>query len=280
MRSQARVWDKLAAIARYPSRDFRRLGTVRLYSHRLTLVTRAQSRALSLEMGDRPAKRLKVASSDTHHQEPAGPTIDCLDDPTNPSSSRSGRSLASLTRSITPPPRLRSRLPSQSQQSSVTGVSTHQAGDQNVPKLISSPIQLTNIRDLPASSGNNVDTIRLRDILGDPMIRECWQFNFLHDVDFIMSQFDEDVRALVQVKIVHGSWKKEAPNRIRIDVSASAMAVKTRGMIQELLFGKASLTNLLFPGTMCTVSECGSYNSLYARAIWHTSFQDDGYSTA
>ncbi|KAJ9302156.1 hypothetical protein DTO271G3_1022 [Paecilomyces variotii] len=168
-------------------------------------------------MGDRPAKRLKVVPTDTHHQEPAGPIIDCLDNPTNPSSSRSDRSLASLTRSITPPPRPRSRLPSQSQQNSVADVSSHQAGDQDVPKLISSPIQLTNIRDLPASSGNNVDTIRLRDILGDPMIRECWQFNFLHDVDFIMSQFDEDVRALVQVKIVHGSWKKDAPNRIRID---------------------------------------------------------------
>jgi tyrosyl-DNA phosphodiesterase-1 len=50
------------------------------------------------------------------------------------------------------------------------------------------------------------------------MIRECWQFNFLFDVDFLMSQFDEDVRRLVQVKVVHGSWKKDAPNRIRIEV--------------------------------------------------------------
>lgn len=50
------------------------------------------------------------------------------------------------------------------------------------------------------------------------MIRECWQFNYLHDVDFIMSQFDEDVRRLVKVKVVHGSWKRDAPNRVRIDV--------------------------------------------------------------
>jgi tyrosyl-DNA phosphodiesterase-1 len=55
-------------------------------------------------------------------------------------------------------------------------------------------------------------------MLGDPMIRECWQFNYLHDVDFIMSQFDEDVRRLVKVKVVHGSWKRDAPNRVRIDV--------------------------------------------------------------
>ena len=50
------------------------------------------------------------------------------------------------------------------------------------------------------------------------MIRECWQFNYCIDVDYLMSQFDEDVRGLVQVKVVHGSWKREAPNRIRIDV--------------------------------------------------------------
>ena len=87
----------------------------------------------------------------------------------------------------------------------------------SVPKVISSPVQLTHIRDLPAN--NNVDTVRLRDILGDPMIRECWQFNYLFDVDFLMSNFDEDVRSLVKVKVVHGSWQKEAPNRIRVEVS-------------------------------------------------------------
>ncbi|KXG54169.1 Tyrosyl-DNA phosphodiesterase [Penicillium griseofulvum] len=86
-------------------------------------------------------------------------------------------------------------------------------------KIVNSPVQLTHIRDL--SNGNNVDTIRLRDILGDPMIRECWQFNFLFDVDFLMSQFDEDVRGLVQVKVVHGSWRREDSNRIRIEETCS-----------------------------------------------------------
>ncbi|KAJ5194218.1 Tyrosyl-DNA phosphodiesterase [Penicillium cf. griseofulvum] len=86
-------------------------------------------------------------------------------------------------------------------------------------KIVSSPVQLTHIRDLP--NGNNVDTIQLRHILGDPMIRECWQFNFLFDVDFLMSQFDEDVRGLVQVKVVHGSWRREDSNRIRIEETCS-----------------------------------------------------------
>lgn len=81
--------------------------------------------------------------------------------------------------------------------------------------LVPSPIQLISIKDLPDAL--NVDTISLKDILGDPLIKECWVFNFLIDVDFVMSQFDEDTRDLVQVKIVHGSWKKDAPNKIRID---------------------------------------------------------------
>lgn len=143
------------------------------------------------------------------------------------------RPLTSLSRSITPPPRSSQtqsphfkpqknsavdNIPVANRESKICEKNKAVGNDQ-LPTIIPSPIKLTHIRDLPASSGNNVDTVKLRDILGDPMIRECWQFNYLFDVDFLMSQFDEDVRNLVQVKIVHGSWKKEAPNRVRIDVS-------------------------------------------------------------
>lgn len=47
-----------------------------------------------------------------------------------------------------------------------------------------SPIQLSTVSGLPASS--NIDTLSLGDILGDPLIKECWLFNYLFDVDFIM----------------------------------------------------------------------------------------------
>ena len=50
--------------------------------------------------------------------------------------------------------------------------------------LIPSPVKLNNIAELPATS--NVDTVSLRDILGDPLISECWLFNYLFDVDFLM----------------------------------------------------------------------------------------------
>ncbi|QQK44546.1 Tyrosyl-DNA phosphodiesterase, putative [Penicillium digitatum] len=94
-----------------------------------------------------------------------------------------------------------------------TGVTAHST------KFVDSPVQLTHIRDLP--DGNNVDAVRLRDILGDPMIRECWQFNFIFDVDFLMAHFDEDVRSLVKVKVVHGSWRREDSNRIRVEEACS-----------------------------------------------------------
>lgn len=81
--------------------------------------------------------------------------------------------------------------------------------------LVPSPVQLSAIKDLHADL--NIDTVSLKDILGDPLIKECWLFNYLFDVDFVRSQFDEDTRDLVQVKIVHGSWKKDAPNKFRID---------------------------------------------------------------
>lgn len=51
-------------------------------------------------------------------------------------------------------------------------------------RLISSPFQLNRIKDLPGCA--NVDTTSVDDLLGDPLIKECWQFNFLFDLDFVM----------------------------------------------------------------------------------------------
>jgi tyrosyl-DNA phosphodiesterase-1 len=56
-------------------------------------------------------------------------------------------------------------------------------GNRNTDYL-SSPFQLTHIQDL--APHQNVDAVRLKDILGDPMIKECWNFNFLFDIDFVM----------------------------------------------------------------------------------------------
>ena len=87
-------------------------------------------------------------------------------------------------------------------------------------KIKRSPFQLTWIRDLPEAS--NVDTISLRDILGDPLIAECWEFNYLHDLDFLMEAFDQDVRDLVKVHVVHGFWKDEDQSRLALKVARTS----------------------------------------------------------
>ncbi|OQD81837.1 hypothetical protein PENANT_c025G07034 [Penicillium antarcticum] len=129
--------------------------------------------------------------------------------------------IATLRSVITPPPQSRqvaSSCPDAKNESNVPDtIPTSSTPSSIPPKVIESPIQLSHIRDLPTSKGYNVDTVRLRDILGDPMIRECWQFNYLHDVDFVMSQFDEDMRDLIKVKVVHGSWQRENATKMRIE---------------------------------------------------------------
>lgn len=87
-------------------------------------------------------------------------------------------------------------------------------------KCIPSPWSLTWIRDIPEKYNENAVT--LIDLLGDPLISECWVFNYLHDVDFIMEAFDPDTRHLVKLNIVHGFWKKETTNRLNLEVSISS----------------------------------------------------------
>ncbi|CAG8972509.1 hypothetical protein HYALB_00001201 [Hymenoscyphus albidus] len=114
----------------------------------------------------------------------------------------SGRERAhhkTLDRSVSPPPTRRIRT--------------------TPPKLVPSPFQLTWIRDLPESC--NVDAVSLKDILGDPLIAECWEFNYLHDLDFLMEAFDTDVKDLVKVHVVHGFWKNEDTSRQNLKLQAA-----------------------------------------------------------
>jgi tyrosyl-DNA phosphodiesterase-1 len=83
-------------------------------------------------------------------------------------------------------------------------------------RAFSSPFHLTKVRDLPPEMNNGA--VALRDILGDPLISECWEFNYLHDIDFLMGAFDQDVRHLVKVHVVHGFWKREDPSRLELQV--------------------------------------------------------------
>ncbi|RMD40290.1 hypothetical protein DV735_g4847, partial [Chaetothyriales sp. CBS 134920] len=147
----------------------------------------------------RPYKRQKLNSND----------------PVDPVDLRSRRAafLSSLSRDVSPP---RSRRQATEP---VAKRSCPQVKDTPEKKLnanlVSSPFKLTTIRDLPAS--DNLDTASLHDVVGNPLIKEAWIFNFCFDVDWTMQHFDPDVRHLVEVKIVHGSWRREDTNGIAID---------------------------------------------------------------
>ncbi|KAF1834030.1 phospholipase D/nuclease [Decorospora gaudefroyi] len=84
----------------------------------------------------------------------------------------------------------------------------------NGQRFVASPIQLTRIHGL--DSGQNVDAVSLGELLSDPLIKECWNFNFLFDLEFVMQHFDRDVREMIKVKIVHGFWKRNDGNRIAL----------------------------------------------------------------
>ncbi|KAK6352316.1 hypothetical protein TWF730_009146 [Orbilia blumenaviensis] len=81
----------------------------------------------------------------------------------------------------------------------------------NADLIISSPFKLTHIRNLTINK--NIDTITISDILGSPLIREIWSFNFMHDLEWMVSHLDEDVAKSIKIKIIHGNWRKEDASR-------------------------------------------------------------------
>ena len=143
--------------------------------------------------------------------------------------------LSSLSRSVSPPPRpsqtppLRSSAQISTNTKATTSSSTRDNGEvhqrstrpietlkpSSKRRLISSPFQLTRIYGLPHYQ--NIDTVTIQDLLGDVLIKEAWIFNYLFDVDWVMQQFDPDVRDLISVKIIHGSWKNDSENRTCIE---------------------------------------------------------------
>lgn len=170
--------------------------------------------------------------------------IDITDEDLSQGPSRQAQ-VSSARRSISPPNHKRNRLPQAIANTtkcnllpiSDSSPTSHHGGTSKQKSQISalspsiihetysgsiatspSPVQLISVEDLPSSC--NVDSISLKDILGDPLIEECWIFNYLFDVDFVMEHFDEDTRDLVKVKIVHGSWRTEDSNRKRINEAA------------------------------------------------------------
>ncbi|KAK6339754.1 hypothetical protein TWF718_009148 [Orbilia javanica] len=134
---------------------------------------------------------------------------------------------SSLNRDISPPPLRRSKVaavsgaktssnsPDATPSNRVVGLgstsSNKPQGPTNSALIISSPFKLTHIRNL--SANKNVDTITISDILESPIIREIWSFNFMHDLEWMVSHLDEDVAKDINIKIIHGNWRKEDMSR-------------------------------------------------------------------
>lgn len=135
-------------------------------------------------------------------------------------------------------------------------------------KTQASPWKLTWVRDLPESE--NHDAVTLKDILGDPLISECWEFNYLHDVSFLMDAFDPDTRGLVSVHVVHGFWRQEDPNRQVISVRNIVACVLGCNTSQ-----KATDTNVFSIGRRGEISKCQGTYSSDARDVRYASFQND-----
>lgn len=142
-------------------------------------------------------------------------------------------------------------------------------------RTFKSPFRLTRIRDLPAES--NVETVGLRDVLGDPLIAECWDFNYLHDIDFLMAAFDEDIRPLVKVHVVHGFWKREDASNLGLQVcrSLDACLVGLEGCA-----ACACLTRRRSLGASLAVQKCGVAHGFHARDVRNAPLQDVDSATA
>ena len=96
--------------------------------------------------------------------------------------------LPSIERPISPPSLTSSKRPDlcriaqQSQPEVATTKQNNGSAEETI--LHSSPFQLSQIRDLPREC--NVDTVTLQELLGEPLIKEAWLFDYLFDIDFVM----------------------------------------------------------------------------------------------
>jgi hypothetical protein len=79
---------------------------------------------------------------------------------------------------------------------------------------VPSPFHLSKIRDL--SEPLNRDTVSLQSLICDPMISELWEFNFMHDLAWLLSNMDPDTRDSTRIHVVHGYWKSDSGLELKV----------------------------------------------------------------
>ena len=134
--------------------------------------------------------------------------------------SEEGSTLTSLRASISPP------RPKSAQNVATFNDTSHQNEPSITPgSILSSPFQLTRIRDLPGSLNNGC--LSLGNIVCDPMISEIWEFNYMHDLDFLMRNLDPDTKNLVKVHVVHGYWKDDTGLQMKVSFFIFLISTRT-----------------------------------------------------
>lgn len=155
------------------------------------------------------------------------------------------------------PPRKKARAstpspaPTASSTASTSSTPTETHGVSPGP-TVPSPFQLTTIRDVPAAL--NRDTVTLQSLICDPMVAELWEFNYMHDLDFLMRNLDPDTRHLVRIHVVHGSWKAD-----------SGLLMKVYRCLY--LFSHAPI--LTSPEPSAALPQYQAPLRLHARDVWH-----------
>lgn len=151
---------------------------------------------LTKEVSPPPLRRVTPASS---RATPASIGATALSSATTPGSS-SDAQIVDLT---TSPPNEASKAPQAPAQPSSPNTHT--------------PFRLTHISTLPTNH-----TITLRSLLTPPTtsctLTTVWCFNYIHSLPFLVSSLPSDTNlSTLRIHLVHGSWRTEDANRIRLE---------------------------------------------------------------
>ncbi|KAK6523579.1 hypothetical protein TWF281_001560 [Arthrobotrys megalospora] len=179
------------------------LHSTAFLSAKKTPVPTKGTKTLGMSSPEPLSKRVKLSSSSSLNRDISPPPLRRKANGSVPPVATSSNHLATPSSSITTPdPGAKSANISAASNPEVSNKST---------LIISSPFKLTQIRNLPANK--NIDAITISDILGSPLIREIWSFNFMHDLEWMVSHLDEDVAKQIKIKIIHGNWRKDDASR-------------------------------------------------------------------
>lgn len=185
---------RLTQVTAFSNRLVRALLSTSLFStfllRRAGITSKSSPLSLSLmasqQTGVTPLPKRRKLDDVASNQEVAEPAVHAsLNKPISPPlSCRKSPELPSFT-----PTWNFDSIPEQTLASRPAGLTTNQPPDnessrREETRFLPSPIQLTKIEKL--SAHQNVDAVSLSDLLGDPLIKECWNFNFLFDLDFVM----------------------------------------------------------------------------------------------